>query len=268
MIDFGKQNVLGIRVDAVDYEAAVQRIMDAARDRRPYAVSALAVHGLMTGVLDRNHRFRLNKFDLLTPDGQPVRWAMRWLHGVKLPDRVYGPRLTLEVCRRAEEEGRSIFLFGGSEALLAKLQAQLAERFPKLKIAGSLASKFRKLTPAERDETIATIRASGAEITLVGLGCPRQEVFTYEFREALSMPVLAVGAAFNFIAGDLAQAPKYLQDRGLEWLYRLSKEPRRLWRRYLLLNPLYVGLLLLQLTRLRSFAPSDADPPLEQVLYG
>ena len=268
MIDLGKQNVLGIRVDAVDYESAIERIVDAARDRRPYAVSALAVHGLMTGVLDRKHRYRLNEFDLLTPDGQPVRWAMRWLYGANLADRVYGPRLTLEVCRRAEQEGLSIFLFGGSEALLSKLRGQLAERFPKLQIAGSLASRFRKLTREERDETIATIRASGASITLVGLGCPRQEVFAYEFRDALSMPVLAVGAAFNFIAGDLAQAPKYLQDRGLEWLYRLCKEPLRLWRRYLLLNPLYVGLLVLQMTRLRSFDPADADPPLEQVLYG
>ncbi len=268
MIDLGKQNVLGIRVDAVDYEAALHRILTAAHNRQPYAVSALAVHGLMTGVLDREHRYRLNQFDLLTPDGQPVRWAMRWLYGAQLADRVYGPRLTLEVCRRAEEEGLPIFLFGGSEALLAKLRGQLSERFPKLAIAGSLASRFRKLTPAERDETIETIRSSGAAITLVGLGCPRQEVFAYEFRDALSMPVLAVGAAFNFIAGDLAQAPKYLQDRGLEWLYRLGKEPRRLWRRYLLLNPLYVSLLLLQMIGLKSFDPTDADPPLNQILYG
>jgi N-acetylglucosaminyldiphosphoundecaprenol N-acetyl-beta-D-mannosaminyltransferase len=268
MIDLGKQNVLGIRVDAVDYEAAVERIAVAAHDRRPYAVSALAVHGLMTGVLDRAHRYRLNQFDLLTPDGQPVRWALGWLHGAKLVDRVYGPRLTLEVCKRAEQDGLSIFLFGGSEPLLEKLRSQLAERFPRLKIAGSTASRFRRLTPMERDEAVATIRNSGAAITLVGLGCPRQEVFAYEFRDALSMPVLAVGAAFNFIAGDLAQAPKYLQDRGLEWLYRLGKEPRRLWRRYLLLNPLYVWLLLLQICRVRSFDPTDADPPLEQVLYG
>lgn len=268
MIDLGKHNVLGIRVDAVDYEAALARIIHAAHNRQPYAVSALAVHGLMTGVLDREHRYRLNQFDLLTPDGQPVRWAMGWLHGAKLPDRVYGPRLTLEVCRRAEEEQLPIFLFGGSEALLAKLRAQLHERFPRLPVVGSRPSRFRKLTEEERDETIAAIRASGAAITLVGLGCPRQEVFAYEFRDALSMPVLAVGAAFNFIAGDLAQAPKYLQDRGLEWLYRLIKEPTRLWRRYLLLNPLYVSLLLLQLTRLKSFDPADADPPMNQILYG
>lgn len=268
MIDHGKQNVLGIRVDAVDYEAAVERIVKAAIEQRPYAVSALAVHGLMTGVLDRQHRYRLNQFDLLTPDGQPVRWAMRLLHGIRLNDRVYGPKLTLEVCRRAESDQLPIFLFGGSEELLDKLEAQLAANFPRLIIAGRQASRFRRLTAEERDETIAAIRQSGARITLVGLGCPRQEVFTYEFREALSMPVLAVGAAFNFIAGELAQAPTYLQDRGLEWLYRLSKEPRRLWRRYLLLNPLYVSLLAMQMARLKSFDPADADPPLEQVLYG
>jgi exopolysaccharide biosynthesis WecB/TagA/CpsF family protein len=222
----------------------------------------------MTGVLDRQHRFRLNQFDLLVPDGQPVRWAMRWLHGAKLPDRVYGPRLTLLTCERAEREQTPIFLFGGSPALLDKLEEGLLRRFPKLQIAGRQPSKFRCLMPEERDETVAAIRATDARITLVGLGCPRQEVFAYEFREALGMPLLAVGAAFNFIAGELPQAPKWLQDRGLEWAYRLVAEPRRLWRRYLLLNPLYLSLLAMQMTRVRRFDPTDADPPVEPILYG
>jgi exopolysaccharide biosynthesis WecB/TagA/CpsF family protein len=268
MIDLGKQNVLGIQVDAVDYEAALQRIFTAAHARQPLAVSALAVHGLMTGVLDRQHRYRLNQFDLLVPDGQPVRWAMRLLHGAKLRDRVYGPKLTLLTCQKAEQEQVPIFLFGGSPALLDKLEAGLRARFPKLCIAGRQPSKFRRLSPAERDETIAAIRDTDARITLVGLGCPRQEVFAYEFRQSLGMPLLAVGAAFNFIAGELAQAPPWLQDRGLEWAFRLVNEPRRLWRRYLLLNPLYVSLLAMQITRLRRFDPHDADPPPEPILYG
>lgn len=268
MIDRGKHNILGVEINAVDYEAAVDRIAAAAQQGRPLAVSALAVHGLMTGVLDATHRYRLNRFDLLVPDGQPVRWALNWLHRARLSDRVYGPTLMLKTCERAAADRLPIFLFGGTAELLATLSQNLQQRFPSLRIAGVQPSKFRRLTPAERDETVATIRASGAAITLVGLGCPRQEVWAYEFREALAMPLLAVGAAFNFHAGQLSQAPAFLQRRGLEWLYRLLCEPRRLWRRYLLLNPLYVTYLLLQLTGLRRFASDDAPQPTEELLYG
>ena len=268
MIDRGKKDVLGVRIDAVDYAAAVERIIDAARERRPLAVSALAVHGVMTGVLDRVHRYRLNQFDLLVPDGQPVRWALNWLHRARLADRVYGPSLMLRVCERAAEEGLPVFLFGGTAELLDSLRANLLRRFPGLKLAGEMPSRFRRLTEAERDETVAAIRASGAAITFVGLGCPRQEVSAYELRQALAMPVLAVGAAFNFHAGQLAQAPGWLQARGLEWFFRLSREPRRLWKRYLLLNPLYLLLLALQFLRLYSPDARRALPPSEEVRYG
>ena len=268
MIDRGRHNVLGILVNAVDYDAAVHKIVDAARARQPLAVSALAVHGVMTGVLDREHRYRLNGLDLIVPDGQPVRWALNQLYGANLSDRVYGPTLMLKTCERAAAEGLPIFLFGGSEDLLDSLRAKLEARFPKLQFAGTRASKFRQLTPAERDETVASIRDSGAAITLVGLGCPRQEVWAYEFREALSMPILAVGAAFNFHAGLLPQAPRLMQDWGFEWLFRLMAEPRRLWQRYLLLNPLYASMLCLQACRLRRFDPHDAVRPKREVLYG
>jgi N-acetylglucosaminyldiphosphoundecaprenol N-acetyl-beta-D-mannosaminyltransferase len=268
MIDRGKHNVLGIRVDAVDYDAAVERICAAARQRQPLAVSALAVHGLMTGVLDRVHRHRLNEFDLLCPDGQPVRWALNGLHRTRLRERVYGPTLMLRTCQRAADEGLAVYLYGGTDELLADLSRRLRGEFPDLRIAGSRASRFRRLSPAERDETVAAIRDSGAALTFVGLGCPRQEVWAFEFRRALSMPVLAVGAAFNFHAGQLPQAPRFFQDRGLEWLFRLVQEPRRLWRRYLLLNPLFVSMLLLQVTGLRTFDSADAASPTEEILYG
>ncbi|MDP6445915.1 MAG: WecB/TagA/CpsF family glycosyltransferase [Pirellulaceae bacterium] len=268
MIDQGKHNVLGVHVDAVDYDGAVEKIASAARDNQPFAVSALAVHGLMTGVLDEEHRFRLNHFDLLTPDGQPVRWALNWLHSARLADRVYGPNLMLKTCERAAAEGLPIFLFGGTEELLDKLVENLLAKFPELQIAGRRASRFRKLSAAERDEVVAEIKASGAKLTFVGLGCPRQEVWAFEHREALSMPILAVGAAFNFHAGQLDQAPKFLQDRGLEWAFRLAKEPLRLWRRYLLLNPMYVGLLTAQALRLRRFDPADCRQPGDEALYG
>ncbi|MEQ8790493.1 MAG: WecB/TagA/CpsF family glycosyltransferase [Pirellulaceae bacterium] len=268
MIDRGKHNVLGIRIDAVDYEAAVEQIARAAAARHPMAVSALAVHGLMTGVLDPPHSYRLNSFELLVPDGQPVRWALNRLHGVQLGERVYGPNLMLEICRRAAGDGLPVLFYGGSADLLEALTERLLERFPGLQIAGAMPSQFRRLTPAERDRTVAEIRATEAAITFVGLGCPRQEVFAYEFRRALSMPLIAVGAAFAFHAGRLPQAPDYLQRRGLEWFYRLVQEPNRLWRRYLLLNPLYLSLLSLQLTGLRQFDPHRTLPPDEEILYG
>lgn len=268
MIDRGRHNILGIMVNAVDYEAVVQRIVSAARSKDPLAVSALAVHGVMTGMLDREHRYRLNELDLLVPDGQPLRWALNRLHGTKLSARVYGPTLMLKICARAAEEGLPIFLFGGSEQLLAALQANLRKQFPNLTIAGHQASKFRQLTPEERDETVENIRNSGAAITMIGLGCPRQEVWAYEFRDTLSMPLLAVGAAFNFHAGFLPQAPRKMRDWGFEWLFRLVTEPRRLWQRYLVLNPLYLCMLCLQAFRLRRFDPHDVVRPDHEILYG
>jgi N-acetylglucosaminyldiphosphoundecaprenol N-acetyl-beta-D-mannosaminyltransferase len=268
MIDRGKHNVLGIRIDAVDYEAAVEKIAEAAAAKQPLAVSALAVHGVMTGATDRTHRFRLNQHDLVVPDGQPVRWALNLLHGTKLCDRVYGPTLMLKTCQRAAEQGLPIFLFGGSEELLQQLSDKLLEKFPQLKIAGTQASKFRCMSEEERDETVANIKASGAAITLVGLGCPRQEVWAYEYRDALSMPILAVGAAFNFHAGLLPQAPPRLQRWGLEWFYRLVQEPRRLWKRYLILNPLYLSMLAMQKCGIKRYDPENADQPTEQILYG
>lgn len=268
MIDRGRHNVLGVMVDAVDYEAAVGRIAAAAHARQALAVSALAVHGVMTGVLDDEHRYRLNSLDMVVPDGQPVRWALNRLYRTALIDRVYGPTLMLKACEKAAEEGLPIFLFGGSEELLKRLRSKLVEQFPELRIAGRQASKFRQLTPAERDQTVADIQASGAAITFVGLGCPRQEVWAYEFREALSMPILAVGAAFNFHAGLLPQAPGWMQSSGLEWLYRLIAEPTRLWRRYLLLNPLYASMLLMQALHVRAFDPTRGTRPQREILYG
>jgi exopolysaccharide biosynthesis WecB/TagA/CpsF family protein len=268
MINLGSQNVLGVQIDAVDYETCVSKIVDAGSKGLPLSVSALAVHGVMTGVLDDEHRHRLNRLDLVVPDGQPVRWALRWLHGIDLPDRVYGPNLMLETCRAAEAEGLPLFLFGGTEEMLQNLQQRLVSMFPRLEIAGTRASLFRRLSPQECDEVVAEIRDSGAAITALGLGCPRQEVTAYEMRDRLQMPVLAVGAAFAFHAGMLSQAPGWFQRHGLEWLYRLAMEPRRLWRRYMFLNPLYLALLFLQKAGLRRFCPEASTPPRVEVRYG
>jgi len=267
MLNAGKRNVVGILIDAVDYEAAEEFVVRAAKERRSAAISALAVHGLMTGVLDREQKFRLNRFDLLTPDGQPVRWVLNGLHGAGLRDRVYGPNLTLRLCKRAAKEGLPIYFYGSTPEILAALELALHRKFPGILIAGTEPSKFRRLTPEEKKEVAARIRDSGASMVFVGLGCPRQEVFAYEFRDELRMPVLAVGAAFPFIAGMVPQAPKWMQDRGLEWLFRLHAEPRRLWRRYLYLNPAYVCLVALQALGISKF-PTDGQSPSGEILYG
>lgn len=267
-IDAGKQNVLGIRVDAVDYEAAVNKIIGAAQHQKKLSVSALAVHGVMTGVLDQTHRYRLNRLDLVCPDGQPVRWALNLLYKTKLPDRVCGPVLMLRVCERAAQQGLPIYLYGSRPDVLETLIKNLCNRFPNLIIAGSQSSKFRQVSAQEKQEIIEQIRNSGAAITFVGLGCPRQEVWVYEYGEQLGMPALAVGAAFDFHAGNLSLAPELLQKWGLEWFYRLMQEPKRLWKRYVFLNPLYVSLFTLQFLKLVYFDPANATPPAEERRYG
>lgn len=268
MLDFGKQNILGVGISAVDYEAVVEKIISAACEKRALTVSALAVHGVMTGALDAVHRHRLNNLDLVVPDGQPVRWAINWLYKIKLPDRVYGPELTLRVCERAAQKGLSIYLYGSRQDVLEKFQTNLTEKFPDLKIAGSQPSRFRQVTAAEQAEIAKTMCQSGASMVLVGLGCPRQETWIFENRELLAMPLLAVGAAFDFHAGTVSQAPLWFQKRGLEWFFRLVQEPRRLWKRYTLLNPLYLLLVVLQIAKLRTRTLEDTAAPPGQMRFG
>jgi N-acetylglucosaminyldiphosphoundecaprenol N-acetyl-beta-D-mannosaminyltransferase len=262
VINQGKGNVLGVLVDIVDYQAATDLIMSAARDRRHYAVTALAVHGVMTGVLDPPHNARLNSFDLVTPDGQPVRGALNLLHRAGLADRVYGPTLTLKVLEQAAAEGLPIYLYGSTQPTLDRLVPALERMFPALKIAGVEASKFRTAQPGEDAEIAERIKTSGARLVLVGLGCPRQEVFTYAMRPLLDMPLLAVGAAFDYHAGLLKNPPAWMQKYALEWLWRLGLEPKRLWKRYILLNPAYVSRLAAQRSGLwKATPPAPASEP-------
>ncbi|MBS0661457.1 MAG: WecB/TagA/CpsF family glycosyltransferase [Verrucomicrobia bacterium] len=261
-----KHNVLGVLVDATNYDEATARILEAAHASRPFTVSALAVHGVMTGVDDPEHRHRLNAFDLIVPDGQPVRWMLNAAHGTGLRDRVYGPFLTMRVCEAAARAGLPIYLFGSTTAVQERLRQSLRERFPGIVIAGGQPSRFRTASAEEIASDVAAIRASGARLTLCGLGCPRQEVWAYEMRERLGMPILAVGAAFDFLAGNLSMAPAWMQARGLEWLYRLLVEPRRLWRRYLILNPRYAWRCARQL--LGKAYPVKAPAPGEPKRFG
>ncbi len=248
--------LLGVDVCATDYSEACEAVRQAATSRQRLTVTALAVHGVMTGALDEGHRRRLNALDVVLPDGQPVRWGLNLLFGAGLRDTVCGPELTLRVCRMCADEGLPVAFYGSRPEVLADLTANLVAQFPGLQVAAAIPSRFKRVTPEEQAAIARTIEDSGARVLFVGLGCPRQEVWLYENRTRLQMPTLAVGAAFDFHAKLLPMAPQWMRDNGLEWTFRLAHEPRRLWRRYLFLNPLYLLMLAAQKLRLRRIDPS------------
>lgn len=189
---------------------------------------------------------------LAVPDGMPLVWALRAL-GHRHATRVYGPDLMLRFCAHAAAKGVPMYLYGGrDEAALELLHTSLRERFPGLPIAGGFSPPFRALTPAEELQVIADIEASGAQVVWVGIGQPKQERWMHDMRPRLKAPLLVgVGAAFDFHAGLVAQAPGWMQRNGLEWIYRLAREPRRLWRRYARYNPRFVAAFARQYARER-----------------
>jgi N-acetylglucosaminyldiphosphoundecaprenol N-acetyl-beta-D-mannosaminyltransferase len=196
--------------------------------------------------------------NLVTTDGMPLVWALR-LMGLKNASRVYGPTLTEKILETVAVSGVPVGFYGSSQESLDRLQARLRERWPRLNIAYAYSPPYRPLTPEEDSDVTASIQASGARILFVSLGCPKHELFAWNHYRKLNMPILAVGAAFDFLAGMKPQAPAWMQAIGLEWFFRLLSEPRRLWRRYLLMNPVFVFLFAAQLTGLRRFHPLRAN---------
>jgi exopolysaccharide biosynthesis WecB/TagA/CpsF family protein len=215
-------------------------ILAAAHQRQPAAVSLHAAHAIVTASDDPLLREKVNRFQMIAPDGQPVRWALNWLHGAKLKDRVYGPELTLRLCQAAAEQGVPIYLYGSSPDVIVALSHNLTERYPGLIIAGAEAPPFRALSPEEDAEMVARINASGAGLVFIGLGCPKQDHFAADHMDRIQGVQVCVGAAFDFHAGNKRTAPAWMQRRGLEWLFRLWQEPRRLWKRYLVTNTLFL----------------------------
>ena len=248
-----KANILGVGISVTNYGEVVRCVLEAARGQRPLLVNACSVHNLIEAIDDPSLAAALNQFDIVAPDGQPVRWGLAWTRQARLSERVYGPTLTLQVCEAAAREGLPVYLYGSRQLTLERLSERLRTRFPRLQIAGMRAGRFRPLTPQEAAEDAAAIRCSGARIVLVGMGCPRQDWWVFHMRKQIPLPMLAVGAAFDFHAGLVQQAPPALQRAGLEWLYRLTREPGRLWRRYLTITPRYLPLIACQALGLRSF---------------
>jgi exopolysaccharide biosynthesis WecB/TagA/CpsF family protein len=251
VIDYGKRSLLGVGVDAVDHDAAVDRILYFARKRRPYLVSALAVHGLVEAHRDQDLRSALNDYDLVVPDGQPLCWGLNLAHGLDLQEKVPGPSLTEALLAAAADEGLTVFLYGSTTEVLDRIVHAARERYGDSLRLLAQPSRFAPVEPAELREIAEEINASGANLCLVGLGCPRQERFVAAAGPMLRMPSLAVGAAFDYLAGDLRRASPRTQRLGLEWVYRLRQEPRRLAGRYTTTNSRFVVALGAQVARER-----------------
>ena len=242
------RNILDTRIDATSYNDACDRIQNWANKNTSCYIVAANVHVVMSGYWEPQYQQVVNGAALVTPDGMPLVWSMRLL-GVKEQSRVYGPDLMLAWCDRAAKLGMPIYLYGGTETMLAKLQQNLEQQFPGLKIAGSYSPPFRLLTPEEEQADLDRIHKSGAKVVFVALGCPKQEYWMARQEGKLQAVAIGVGAAFSFHSGEVSQAPRWMMRLGLEWLYRLVTEPKRLWRRYLVNNPAFLVLFALQLLK-------------------
>jgi N-acetylglucosaminyldiphosphoundecaprenol N-acetyl-beta-D-mannosaminyltransferase len=234
--------VLGIPLALTDYAGTLDWIDRAVEQRHRGYLCVAAVHTVMACQDDPALRAAVLGADFTVPDGLPLVWALRML-GHPLDSRVYGPDLMDLACARAATTGRRFYLYGGrNPGALAQLARELRLRHPGLQIVGGHAPPFRPLTAAEEDAVAADINRSRADVVWVGIGVPKQEKWMARMRERLDAPVLVgVGAAFDFHAGLIPQAPAWLQAHGMEWAFRLAQEPRRLWRRYLRYNPRFVA---------------------------
>lgn len=260
-----RTNILGVGISALTMDLAL-RVIDgwiARRERRYVCVAT--VHSVMEAQRDPTLRAILNRSGLTTPDGMPLVWLSRRL-GFPHVERVYGPDLLLALAEHGVERGYRHFFYGGGPGVADRLAARLAERFPGICIAGTYTPPFRPLPPEADAAVVELINGLEPDIVWVGLGCPKQEHWMAEHRERLDAPVLiGVGAAFDFLSGAKRQAPRWMQRSGLEWLFRLAQEPRRLGKRYLVYNPWFVLLVTLQLAGIRRYPePWSRDLAIQQ----
>jgi N-acetylglucosaminyldiphosphoundecaprenol N-acetyl-beta-D-mannosaminyltransferase len=255
--DLNCLSIISTCVHTTSYADACDRIQAWIAAKRSCYVVAANVHVVMTAYWDRGYRQILDRAALVTPDGMPLVWGLRLL-GQYQQQRVYGPDLMLAWCDRAAALGLSIYLYGGSDRTLALLEAKLKRQFPQIAIAGSYAPPF--IDPQDLDLTssdlptwlesdLNRILDSGATVVFVGLGCPKQEYWMAKAQSHLNLVAIGVGAAFDFHSGRISQAPRWMMKIGLEWLYRFSQEPDRLWQRYLINNPVFIILFIFQLLK-------------------
>lgn len=246
VVPIPRANILGVRVSAINLDTALWVIHDWIVRRDRHYVCVTGVHGIMESQRNKELRRIHNSAGLVTPDGMPLVWLSRWM-GFPHVGRVYGPDLMLAVCAHSEQRGYRHFFYGGAPGVPQKLLARLKSRFPALKVAGMYSPPFRRLTENEDRMMVRAINLIRPDIVWVGMSTPKQEHWMAEHVGRLCASVLiGVGAAFDFHAGLKKQAPAWMQKSGLEWSFRLMTEPRRLWPRYLVNNPMFLWLMFLQ----------------------
>jgi N-acetylglucosaminyldiphosphoundecaprenol N-acetyl-beta-D-mannosaminyltransferase len=233
------ENVLDVPVDVIDWQEAIDRIFDWSSTRESKVVCICSVHSIVTARQNQAHSQVLKSADMITPDGAPVAWTVK-AKGHASQERISGPDLMLKACQRAAEIGEKVFLYGGSPASLARLEENLRQQFPKLNIVGAFSPPFRDLTDQEDADIVEKINSSGAGIVWVGLGCPKQEAWMQAHRGRINAVMVGVGAAFDFHAGVIKRAPVWMQRSGLEWVHRMTQDPRRLVKRYFITNTIFV----------------------------
>lgn len=239
MTDREVKQVLGTPIDIITWDCALSRLRAWAVNHESRYVCICNVHSVVTAAHDAEFGRVVREADMATPDGAPVAWMLRRLGNVG-QQRINGPDLMWRYCEQAQSRDESIFFYGSSEETLAMLKTKLLTAFPVLKIAGAISPPFRALTPTEDTAIVEQINLSGAGVVFVSLGCPKQELWMAAHRGRINAVMIGVGAAFDYHAGTIKRAPKWMQDGGLEWLHRLVSEPRRLWKRYLVTNTLFV----------------------------
>ena len=237
-----KRTLFSVQYSLVDYDSASDVLIEQAKNRASYGLTALAVHGLIEAVWDKTLNAKINQIDMIVPDGQPIRWALNHFYQAGLKDRVYGPTLTLHVLQKANALGLKVFLYGSTEETLKRFISFIKRTYPDIDLCGVHVDRFRESTPEEDQHDIERINNLGTHIVLVGRGCPRQERWVADHLGKVNAVMMAVGAAFNFHAGNVKQAPRWMQNNGLEWLFRLVQEPGRLWKRYLFTNSYFIYL--------------------------
>jgi N-acetylglucosaminyldiphosphoundecaprenol N-acetyl-beta-D-mannosaminyltransferase len=244
--------ILGVKVHALTMAATLEQILEWINHRQPHYICCVPAHSIMDCVDSPEIRKVFNTSGLNTPDGMAIVWLLRCM-GNRV-ERVYGPDLLVNACAYGLPHGWSHYFYGAAPAVLEGLVLSLQNRFSGLDVAGFESPPFRPLTEEEKGSVIERIKSSKPDILWVGLGSPRQEEWMAEFVGLLDVPVLiGVGAAFDFLSGNKKQAPHWIQRSGLEWLYRLINEPRRLWRRYLINYPRFILLLILSALGLKSY---------------
>ncbi len=245
-------DILGVKIAAVNLEMACDIICKWIEDRHKTYVCLAPVATLIDCYRDSVYLDIVNSAAMTTPDGMPLVWIAR-LKGSSNIGRTYGPDLMLSVCQKAEKLGYRHFFYGGTESGNKKLISNLKKRFPRIKVAGCYAPPIIDNHTIENKQVLSQINSSSPDILWVGLGSPKQDFWMYNHRSRLDVPVMiGVGAAFDFVAGIKPQAPVWMRHLGLEWLFRLCSEPRRLWRRYLIGNTLFLYLLLRDWNKIRA----------------